>query len=207
MWALRASRRSSTLRYPDTDQSLHADSYRGGDAGTRADIRRHQHGVERQDRRLGNESRSALMPYDRERAGKGGHADFVRNPDVQGFLEKCAYLREPSDAEAQELVSRFMAAPMLNGNSLTLVGCPCCGAKPGPTFDVNTLVRPCEACGAETYATDFLRLHEGISDFGDNASAMTRMMNAVEHLMLAGFILQVFEAQPLRAGWSVGHFR
>jgi hypothetical protein len=39
-------------------------------------------------------------------------------------------------------------------------------------------------------------LHEGISDFGDNASAMTRMMNAVEHLMLAGFISQVFEAQP-----------
>jgi hypothetical protein len=39
-------------------------------------------------------------------------------------------------------------------------------------------------------------LHEGITDFGDNSSAMTRMMNAVEHLMLAGFILQVFEAQP-----------
>lgn len=256
------------------------------------------------------------MPYSRETAGKGGHADFVRNPDVQGFLENCTYLREPSDAEAKELASRFVGAPAgdppklpryvvasdasksdapindklpstqigflkvshvlidmqkyadlvdpvnrfvdpfkvaemhrsaspvtftmpgsniryrginnvrdgfrralfdqlsidrsesqtgqvlarmlvaLNDNTLTLPDCPRCDAAPGPTFDCNTLLQQCGACGAEVYATDFLRLHEGISDFGDNASAMTRMMNAMEHLMLAGFILQVFEAQP-----------
>jgi hypothetical protein len=256
------------------------------------------------------------MPYQRETAGKGGHADFVRNPDVQSFLENCAYLREPSDAEAKELASHFVPAPAgdpqklpryvvasdasksdapindklpstqvgflkvshvlidlakyaglvdpvnrfvdpfkvaemhrsaspvtftmpgsniryrgldnvrdgfrralfdqltvdrseskngqvlsrllvtLNDNTLTLQSCPSCHAKPGPTFDRNTLLRSCGACGAEVYATDFLRLHEGISDFGDNSSAMTRMMNAMEHLMLAGFVLQVFEAQP-----------
>lgn len=256
------------------------------------------------------------MPYNRETAGKGGHADFVRNPDVQGFLENCGYLREPSDEEAKQLASRFMRAPMgeppnlpryvvasdasksdapisdklpstqigflkvshvlvdmqkyadlidpvnrfvdpfkvadmhraaspitftmpgsniryrgidnvrdgfrralfdqlsvdrtesqsgqvlarmlvaLDGNALTLTSCPCCGTRPGATFDLNTLLRQCAACGADVFATDFLRLHEGISDFGDNASAMTRMMNAVEHLMLAGFISQVFAAQP-----------
>lgn len=256
------------------------------------------------------------MPYKRETAGKGGHADFVRNPDVQGFLENCTYLREPSDAEATELASRFMRAPMggppnlpryvvasdasksdtpisdklpstqigflkvshvlvdmekyaglidplnrfvdpfkvadmhraaspvtftmpgsniryhginnvrdgfrralfdqlnidrsesqsgqvltrllvaLDGDALTLTSCPCCNAKPGPTFDPSAMLRQCAVCSADVYATDFLRLHEGISDFGDNASAMTRMMNAVEHLMLAGFISQVFEAQP-----------
>ncbi|MDT3736849.1 MAG: hypothetical protein ROZ00_11530 [Denitratisoma sp.] len=256
------------------------------------------------------------MPYARETAGKGGHADFVRNPDVQTFLKNCTYLREPSDAEALELASRFVRAPagdppklpryvlasdasksdapisdklpstqvgflkvshvlvdmakyaglvdpvnrfvdpfkvaemhrsaspitftmpgsniryrgidnvrdgfrralfdqltidrsetqngqvlarmlvVLNDNSLTLSSCPCCGGSPGPTFDRAALKRACGACGAEVYASDFLRLHEGISDFGDNASAMTRMMNAMEHLMLAGFILQVFEAQP-----------
>ena len=38
------------------------------------------------------------MPYVRETAGKGGHADFVRNPDVQGFLAQCTYLKPPSDA-------------------------------------------------------------------------------------------------------------
>jgi hypothetical protein len=52
------------------------------------------------------------MPYVRETAGKGGHADFIRNPDVQGFLANCDYLREPSDGEAKELASRFMRAPM-----------------------------------------------------------------------------------------------
>lgn len=255
------------------------------------------------------------MPYNRETAGKGGHADFIRNPDVQGFLDNCTYLREPSDQEAKELASRFLPAPMgsplilpryvvasdasksdtpisdklpstqigflkvshvlvdmqkyaglvdpanrfvdpfkvaemhraaspitftmpgsniryrgidnvkdgfrralfdqlsidrsesqsgqvlarmlvaLNGQTLTLVSNPCCGAKPGSTFDGKSLLRQC-ACGAEVYVTDFLRLHEGISDFGDNASAMTRMMNATEHLMLAGFITQVFNAQP-----------
>lgn len=256
------------------------------------------------------------MPYVRETAGKGGHADFVRNPDVQGFLASCDYLREPSDDEAKDLASRFTRAPAgeppklpryvvasdasksdapindklpstqvgflkishvlvdmqkyadlidpvnrfvdpfkvaemhrsaspvtftmpgsniryrgvnsvrdgfrralfdqlsidrtethtgqvltrmlitLNGGTLELSACPCCGAQPGCTFDHATLLQRCVACGAETFATDFLRLHEGISDFGDNSSAMTRMMNAVEHLMLAGFILQVFEAQP-----------
>lgn len=256
------------------------------------------------------------MPYNRETAGKGGHADFVRNPDVQGFLENCTYLREPSDEEAKELASRFMPAPMgkppnlpryvvasdasksdtpisdklpstqigflkishvlvdmqkyaglvdpvnrfvdpfkvadmhraaspvtftmpgsniryrgidnvrdgfrralfdqlsidrsesqsghvlarmivsLDGGSLTLSTNACCGLRPGSTFDPATLLRRCTACGGDVFATDFLRLHEGISDFGDNASAMTRMMNAVEHLMLAGFISQVFEVQP-----------
>lgn len=256
------------------------------------------------------------MPYNRETAGKGGHADFVRNPDVQGFLENCTYLREPSDEEAKDLASRFAPAPMgtppnlpryvvasdasksdtpisdnlpstqigflkvshvlvdmekyadlidpvnrfvdpfkvadmhraaspvtftmpgsniryrgadnvrdgfrralfdqlsvdrtenrsgqvlarmlvsLDHGALTLSTNPCCGARPGSTFDSATLVQTCAACGREVYATDFLRLHEGISDFGDNASAMTRMMNAIEHLMLAGFISQVFEAQP-----------
>ncbi len=256
------------------------------------------------------------MPYNRETAGKGGHADFVRNPDVQGFLENCTYLREPSDEEAKDLASRFVPAPMgvppnlpryvvasdasksdtpisdklpstqigflkvshvlvdmakyaglidpvnrfvdpfkvadmhraaspvtftmpgsniryrgannvrdgfrralfdqlsvdrtesrsgqvlarmlvsLDHGALTLSTNPCCGAKPGSTFDSARLVQTCAACGGEVYATDFLRLHEGISDFGDNASAMTRMMNAIEHLMLAGFVTQVFEAQP-----------
>lgn len=254
------------------------------------------------------------MPYPRETAGKGGHADFVRNPDVQSFLASCDYLREPSDDEAKNLASRFTRAPMgdklpryvvasdasksdapindklpstqvgflkvshvlidmqkyahlvdpvnrfvdpfkvadmhrsaspitftmpgsniryrgidnvkdgfrralfdqltidrsesqngqvlarvlvtLNDNSLTLPNCPRCHASLGSTFGRDLLIKTCSVCGAEVYATDFLRLHEGISDFGDNASAMTRMMNAMEHLMLAAFIIQVFECQP-----------
>lgn len=41
------------------------------------------------------------MPYDRQTAGKGGHSDFVRNPDVQAFLAECDYMRAPSDDEKE----------------------------------------------------------------------------------------------------------
>lgn len=256
------------------------------------------------------------MPYSRENAGKGGHADFVRNPDVQAFLENCSYLRVPSDKEASELASLFQRAPMgapprlpkyvvasdasksdtpiseklpstqigflkvshvliemekyaglvdpcnrfvdpfkvaemhrsaspltftmpgsniryrgidsvkhgfrralfdqlstnrgesatgfvlartlldINDGTLTLKTCPCCATETALAFTRERLILQCSGCGQEVYVTDWLRLHEGISDFGDNSSAMTRMMNAVEHLMLAGFIQQVFDAQP-----------
>jgi hypothetical protein len=257
------------------------------------------------------------MPYSRETAGKGGHSDFVRNPDVQGFLENCSYIREPSDDEARQIASQFIAAPAgdqpllpryvvasdgsksdapisdklpstqvgflkvshvlvdmqryadlidpvnrfvdpfkvadmhrsaspvtfvmpgsnirykgtnnvrdgfrralfdqlntdrsedrsghvlaevlidLDDGELSLPANPCCRHRPGATFTTGgPLTVRCDGCAADVYVTDFLRLHEGISDFGDNASAMTRMMNAVEHLMLAGFIVQVLRAQP-----------
>ncbi|MFC5694523.1 hypothetical protein ACFPU0_02975 [Pseudomonas sp. GCM10022186] len=35
------------------------------------------------------------------------------------------------------------------------------------------------------FLTDALRLHEQISDHGDNAGAITRFMNAAEHLLVA----------------------
>lgn len=84
----------------------------------------------------------------------------------------------------------------LEEGSLFIQACPAC-RKPS-TFEFNTdeLTCPCPVCKQNVYATDFLRLHEGISDFGDNSSAMTRMMNAVEHLMLAAFITEVRDQQP-----------
>jgi hypothetical protein len=256
------------------------------------------------------------MPYQRETAGKGGHADFVRNPDVQSFLEECEYLRQPSDSEAQELANRFSTAPAgsppnlpkyvvasdasksdtaisdrlpstqigflkvshvlvdmqkyaslseaasgfvdpfkvadmhrsaspitfimpgcniryagidsvkhgfrralfdqlmqnrgdgasdfvlartlvdLNNGSVELRACPACRGELNASLSREHMSATCPICQSDVYATDWLRLHEGISDFGDNASAMTRMMNAIEHLMLAGFIKQVFDVQP-----------
>jgi hypothetical protein len=257
------------------------------------------------------------MPYNRETAGKGGHADFIRNPDVQRFLADCDYLREPSDDEALALAARFKQAPggdvpklpkrvvasdaskndtaindrlpstqvgflkvshvliamdkyaelidptsrfvdpfkvadmhrsaspvtftmpgsniryrgipsvkhgfrralfdqlnidrgegdgisfvlvktllALNDDRVKLSGCPVCGGRHELIFTPDILTVQCTVCSADVYVSDWLRLHEGISDFGDNASAMTRMMNAVEHLMLAAFILQIFQAQP-----------
>lgn len=51
------------------------------------------------------------MPYDRQGAGKGGHSDLVRNPDVFAFLENCKCMREPSDQEGEAIVSSFLGAP------------------------------------------------------------------------------------------------
>jgi len=256
------------------------------------------------------------MPYPREQAGKGGHADFIRNPDVERFLESCSYLREPSDREAEAIAALYQSAPggetkMLprdvvasdasksdspindklpstqvgfmkishvliemdkydglrepqgsivnpykvaaihrgaapitftmpgsnikykgndnvkdsfreslydqlglnrnaDGRGLTLLQvlveifddaleiktCPACKASQPFLFHSKQTSCQCPACNKTVYATDILRLHEGISDFGDNASMMTRMMNAVEHLMLASFVLQVFKAMP-----------
>jgi hypothetical protein len=39
-----------------------------------------------------------------------------------------------------------------------------------------------------------------VSDFGDNTSAMTRMMNAVEHLLLAAFVLELLRGNPVALG-------
>ncbi|WP_316511432.1 hypothetical protein [Klebsiella grimontii] len=255
------------------------------------------------------------MPYMRESAGKGGHADFVRNPDVQSFLSNCDYLRQPSDEEALALASRFQAAPLrmppqlpkfvvasdasksdtpindklpstqigflkvshilinmdayaglldptshfadpfkvadmhrsaspvtftmpgsnirykgitsvkhgfrhalfdqmqanrgdnqapmqltntlreLVGTTISIKACPSCGHDFCFEFTEKDIEK-CPDCGTDVFITDWLRLHEGISDYGDNSSAMTRMMNAIEHLMLGAYILQVFEVHP-----------
>lgn len=256
------------------------------------------------------------MPYDRQTAGKGGHSDFVRNPDVQEFLAECEFLRPPSDAEAKAMASSFIRAPLgdppvlpdyvvasdasksdtpindklpstqvgfikvshvliemksygelidprtrfvdpfkaadlhrnaapitftlpgsnvrfqgaksvrdgfrravykqlssdraggkinsvvlsdtllaLNAGLVTLPKCPACGDQSVFQF-VDSNPTSCAACKELVFVTDWLRLHEDVSDFGDNTSAMTRMMNAVEHLMLAALIRQVFDADP-----------
>jgi hypothetical protein len=257
------------------------------------------------------------MPYERQTAGKGGHSDFVRNPDVQAFLAECDYMRPPSDSEAELMAATFIKAPggpcprlpeyvvasdasksdtpindklpstqigfikvshvliemdkyadlidpktrfvdpfkaadlhrnaspvtytlpgsnirfqhaktvkdgfrravfkqlstdkanggssrliltdtllVLNGGSLNLNSCPSCGKPEDFKFNSNALQRTCPVCGEPVFLTDWLRLHEDISDFGNNTSAMTRMMNAVEHLLLAGLVNQVFRVDP-----------
>jgi len=82
----------------------------------------------------------------------------------------------------------------LNDGRISLEKCSSCGEAGNYGFDSSTLQSVCPICGEPVFLTDWLRLHEDISDFGNNASAMTRMMNAVEHLLLAGLVYQVFRA-------------
>lgn len=258
------------------------------------------------------------MPYKNQQAGKGGHSDIVRNPDVSVFLENCEYIREPSDKEGLEVAGSFLPAPggthplpskvaasdasiynePINGKfpstqvgyvkvsivlvdlkdfaalsapgsryvdpfkvaamhrnadgvSFTLPGsniryagektvrdgfrravfdqlrdgrtnfdphgnyrvidtllllsqhhamqkCPVCSDKFSTpvAFTPKDLTCPCPACGTTLYATDVLSLHDEISDFGNNATVITRFMNVVEHLMMATLVRMLADKLP-----------
>ena len=51
------------------------------------------------------------MPYRGQQAGKGGHSDIVRNPDVAAFLKQCEFIREPSNEEAKIVAGSYLPAP------------------------------------------------------------------------------------------------
>lgn len=268
------------------------------------------------------------MPYKAQGAGKGGQADFVRNPDVTTFLNDCDYMREPSDAEAHNMASTFMQAPpsessllpryvvasdasksdtpindklpstqvgyvkvsqvlidmdkyselidpksrfvdpfkvaelhrnaspitfVLPGSNIRYQGaksvkdgfrravfnqlskdqadgganplvlsnmlidinsgivkvgntnnragqCPSCSAEYEFVFSLAVQQKSCPSCHEPVFVTDWLRLHEDISDFGNNSSSITRMMNAIEHLLLSAMIKQIFTADPRALG-------
>jgi len=56
------------------------------------------------------------MPYEGEFASKTAHSEFLRNPDIQGFLGQCEYLTPPSDEEAQAMADRFSEPPSTDNN-------------------------------------------------------------------------------------------
>ncbi|ALU43577.1 hypothetical protein [Pseudoalteromonas rubra] len=257
------------------------------------------------------------MPYSKEFAGKGGHIDLVKNPDVQNFLNECECLTQPSAEEAKKItedyvlwegeggklpdyvvasdasphkeaisglfpstqigyvknsmiiieVSEFDNLKPINSNfvdpfkvaelhrsgdpiSFTLPGCnvrykgaetvkdgfrmavyeqlsdmrtsftndknfnvvgtllaidngevelercPACGSQEEFKFKKNEEVQRCAVCEKDAYITDVMRIHEQISDLGDNGSAITRFMNVVEHLIIASFIRMVGYRDP-----------
>ncbi|WP_213994829.1 DNA double-strand break repair nuclease NurA [Arsukibacterium sp.] len=83
-------------------------------------------------------------------------------------------------------------------NVITITKCPSCKDKPPIPFIFSnvTTIHICEQCHEEVYLTDSLRLHEPITEFGDNTSAITRFMNVVEHLNIANLIRMLHYYQP-----------
>ncbi|CAB3718146.1 hypothetical protein LMG1866_03585 [Achromobacter ruhlandii] len=73
----------------------------------------------------------------------------------------------------------------LEDGQIAIERCPSCGAAGPHFFKAGEDERKCTSCHTVVYVTDSLRIHEQISDQGDNSSAITRFMNAVEHLQLA----------------------
>ncbi|KAF0223086.1 MAG: hypothetical protein FD176_2252 [Rhodospirillaceae bacterium] len=248
------------------------------------------------------------MPYLGQKASKGGHADLIKNPDVEAFLKDCVYMREPSDSEGAAIASQFLPAPkgselpacvvasdaspysdpisnrfpstqvgyvkvslvafdmnnfnglieagsslvdpfkvaafhrdaqavsftlpgsnirykgaktvkdgfrlavyeqlshdrtsfgregitvkdtllFIHGGKITIKKCPSCGGEGKPfEFDLTHEMIECPICSQIAYVTDCMRIHEQISDYGDNTAAITRFMNAAEHLLMATLI-------------------
>lgn len=84
------------------------------------------------------------------------------------------------------------------GGEIEIEKCPSCGYKPDQPhlFRTQQKSQTCQQCSIPIYATDSLRLHEEISDFGNNTSPMTRFMNAIEHLAMANLIRMLAAYQP-----------
>lgn len=83
---------------------------------------------------------------------------------------------------------------LLLGETLTITACPSCGLQGPFHFRAGQDINRCGKCNSDVYVTDSLRIHEQISDHGDNSSAMTRFMNAVEHLQLVSLVKAMADA-------------
>lgn len=88
----------------------------------------------------------------------------------------------------------------INNNKIALRKCPVCGFEPEGYFQFSPSAKllPCSnsICKETIYLTDILRIHEQINDFGNNTAAITRFMNASEHLLMASLIYMLYAQQP-----------
>ena len=58
------------------------------------------------------------MPYNGQAAGKTGHDDLLRNPEIDRFLSNCDHMREPSEDEIRQILADFEPAPVAGGAGL-----------------------------------------------------------------------------------------
>lgn len=84
----------------------------------------------------------------------------------------------------------------IDDNEVELDKCPACKTSQKFVFKPNEEVQTCNSCSEDVFVTDTLRIHEQISDHGENGSAMTRFMNVVEHLIIASFIRMLGKHNP-----------
>ncbi|MCI3878796.1 hypothetical protein [Acinetobacter higginsii] len=84
----------------------------------------------------------------------------------------------------------------IDENKVEIDICPSCGVESNFQFTKTHHIRKCSYCSEDVYVTDSLRIHEQISDLGDNRSAITRFMNVIEHLIIASFIRMVGYTNP-----------
>lgn len=119
----------------------------------------------------------------------GSNLRYKNAASVQdGF--RLAVFEQLSDERTRTDVGLNVAEMLLfiEGGKIEIDKCPRCGEIHGFEFVKGEERVKCPKCYAEVYLTDAMRLHEQISDHGDNAAAITRFMNAVEHLQVATLV-------------------
>lgn len=75
--------------------------------------------------------------------------------------------------------------------------CPTAGTKPHIEVDVYDGGH-CDDCGAEVYPTDALRTHERVNQNQPNQTAITAIMNVIEHLTMCAYLLYLHDTRPER---------
>lgn len=83
-----------------------------------------------------------------------------------------------------------------DSRTITIEKCPSCGESEEFLFANLEQQHHCKSCGEEVFLTDSLRLHEQMSEYGDNTSSITRFMNVIEHLTMATLIRMLGHHQP-----------
>jgi hypothetical protein len=75
--------------------------------------------------------------------------------------------------------------------------CPTTGDRPHIVVDADT-GGTCDECGVTVYPTDALRTHERVNQNQPNQTAITAIMNVIEHLILCGYLLYLHNQSPER---------
>jgi hypothetical protein len=117
-------------------------------------------------------------------------ASSVQNGFRLAVYEQLSDDRTRIDKNGCTLAETLLA---IEAGKLVVQKCPNCGAARDFPFSRNEKVITCLNCSERVYLTDALRIHEQMSDFGDNTAAITRFMNAAEHLQICTLLKTMSE--------------
>lgn len=128
----------------------------------------------------------------------GGNIKYAGATSIQNGFRKAVWEQLSNETTRFDKSTNYTVAATLieiePDKKIILEHCPNC--RVNQTFVFETLsTLQCIECNEEVYLTDSLRLHEQMSEFGDNTSAVTRFMNVVEHLIIASFVRMLFDYQ------------
>jgi hypothetical protein len=132
----------------------------------------------------------------------GSNVRYKGAKNVKDGFRKAVYDQYIDSRTNFKAGSAFTLADTLlsiNEDKIQIDKCPSCNQPQLFPFTFTSIqdVSVCHDCNEQVYLTDSLRLHEQLSDFGDNTSAMTRFMNVTEHLLIASFIRTLLEIDPV----------